>query len=103
MLSPSQNNLKEGDRYFSGKTKSGSTIYIGTITRDQLQDAGVTGQSTGYYICELDDEDPIAGLNVLASFVNIEAAYHFANELGLFELDSSILAFEDPLDDFHNE
>lgn len=55
------------------------------------------GASTGYYLCEFDEEDPIGGLSVLASFVSSEAAYRFAEVLGLHDLDGPISEFEDPL------
>jgi hypothetical protein len=97
MVSPEHLHSYEGDRYFSGKSANGIVIYIGPVTRDQLQDAGVMGQSTGYYLCEMDVSDPIGGLSVLASFTSVEAAYRLALALGLHELDAPITEFEDPL------
>lgn len=98
MITSNQVNVSDVDRYFSGKSIDGTMIYIGPITRDQLQDAGITGASTGYYLCEFDASDPIGGLSVLASFTSIESAYRFAVVLGLHEIDSPITEFEDPLE-----
>ncbi|MEX2616967.1 MAG: hypothetical protein WD767_12805 [Alphaproteobacteria bacterium] len=97
MITSGQVDIIDGDRYFSGKSDNGTMIYIGPITRNQLQDAEVVGVSTGYYLCEFDVSDPIGGLDVLASFTTIESAYRFAVILGLSEIDGPITDFEDPL------
>lgn len=97
MASPEKTGIKDGGRYFSGRAVNGTMIYIGPITRDQLQDAGIVGPSTGYYLCEFDTSDPIGGLDVLASFASVDTAYRFAEVLGLHELESPIAEFEDPI------
>lgn len=98
MDNPEDLKMKDGDRYFSGKAATGPMIYIGPITRDQLQDAGMMGPSTGYYLCEFDASDPIGGLDVLASFASADAAYRFAEVIGLSETGHPITEFEDPLE-----
>lgn len=73
-------------------------IYVGPVTREQLRDAGVQGDSTGYFLCEFDASDPVAGASVLGSFVSPEAAYRFAELLGLFGTDRPLYALEEPLE-----
>lgn len=92
----------DGDRYFSGKAADGTLIYIGPVTQEQLRDAGILGKSIGYYLCEFDATDPSAGANVLASFTCAEAAYRFAEVLGLFQMERPLSAFEEALD-FSNQ
>jgi hypothetical protein len=89
--------IMDDERYFTGKTKFGIVVYIGPITTEQLRDADIGGSSTGYYFCEIDEDDPIGGLSVLGSFHNPEAAYRTAQILGLHNLKSPIADFEDPL------
>lgn len=98
MVTSRQLNDSDGDRYFSGQVAGGPMIYIGPITRDQLQDAGIKGRSTGYYLCEYDANDPIGGLDVLASFTSVESAYRLAEALGLYEIDTPVSELEDPLE-----
>ncbi|QEX24360.1 hypothetical protein FRZ61_43010 [Hypericibacter adhaerens] len=87
----------DNERYFSGKASDGTLVYVGPVTQEQLRDAKVSGKSTGYYLCEFDAEDPSSSLNILASFVSPEAAYRFAEVLGLFDMDRPISAFEEAL------
>lgn len=73
-------------------------IYVGPITKDQQLDAGLPDPSTGYFLCEFESEDPVTSLSVLAAFPSIEAAYRFAEIVGLFKIDQPLHEFDEPFD-----
>jgi hypothetical protein len=98
MAKPPQITDSEGESYFSGKSANGTLIYIGPITSEQLREAGIQGSSTGYYLCEFDGAEPAASVSVLAPFVSVDAAYRFAQILGLHKIGQPLASFEEPIE-----
>ena len=100
MLNPPNNLNSETETYFMGESRSGAILYVGPVTREQAKEVGLTGTSTGYYLCEIDSENPFSGASILGQFNSIEDAYRFAEIVGLYGTSTKLSDFEDPIDLF---